>query len=414
MIHFEKYRLSNGLTVILHVDRHTPLVAVNVAYNVGSRNEDPDHTGFAHLFEHLMFSGSRHAPDFDGLLQRAGGESNAFTNTDLTNYYLTVPADNLELALWLESDRMQFLSISDKSLEIQRKVVIEEFKQNYLNQPYGDLMLLLKPLAYQVHPYRWNTIGKETAHIAQVQMAEVKAFYEKYYCPNNAVLCIAGHLDPEKTKKMVEKWFGEIPPGPFSPTLWPQEPVQQQPRFSEVTRNVPNDMLLKAYHCCKRADDNYYPTDMISDILSNGKSARLQRHLMEEQPVFSNISAYVTGTFDEGLFIIFGSPNPGVSLQAADEALQRELRLLSEQPVSDEELEKTKNKIRTLLYYADLQVQDKAMNLSIFELLDQAERYDWEESLYDRVDASQIQTMSRQLFTAENCSTLYYKANGSL
>ena len=410
MIHFEKYQLDNGLKVILHVDKNTPLVAVNVAYNVGSRDEDPDHTGFAHLFEHLMFGGSENVPDFDSRLQLAGGENNAFTNTDLTDYYLTLPAANLETALWLESDRMNALAFSKKSLDIQRQVVIEEFKQNYLNQPYGDVMLLLKPLAYQVHPYSWNTIGKEISHIANAQMEEVKDFFYRFYRPNNAVMCIAGNLDIEKTKDLVSKWFSDIPAGKPLIRSLPQEPVQREPRFLNVERKVPNDLLVKAYHCCKRAETQFYPTDMVSDILSTGKSSRLQKHLVEDKSVFSNISAYVTGTFDEGLLIISGNPCEGVSLETADAELQRELDTMGSTLVSQEELQKIKNKIRTLLYYADLQVQDKAMNLAIFELLDNAERYDWEESLYEGVTAEQIMETSGKLFTDSNCSTLYYRA----
>ena len=315
MIQFEKFQLPNGLRVILHVDRNTPMAALNITYNVGSRDEDPQHTGFAHLFEHLMFGGSKNIPDFDTRLQQVGGENNAFTNTDLTNYYLTVPVANLETALWLESDRMNELAFSKESLEVQRQVVIEEFKQQYLNQPYGDVMLLLKPLAYKVHPYQWNPIGKETSHIANAKMQEVKDFFYRFYRPNNAVLCIAGNINVKTTKEWVYKWFADIPQGtPYVRDL-PMEPEQSEARLLQVERNVPNDLLVKAYHCCKRADASFYPTDMVSDILSNGKSARLQQRLVEEKQVFSNISAYVTGTFDEGLFIISGNPNEGVSLE---------------------------------------------------------------------------------------------------
>ncbi len=410
MIQFERFTLPNGLKVLLHNDKSTPMVAVNIVYNVGSRDEDPDHTGFAHLFEHLMFGGSRNVPDFDAPLQRAGGESNAMTLTDYTDYYLTLPAANLETALWLESDRMNALAFSAESLEIQRQVVIEEFKQSYLNQPYGDAMLLLKPLAYRVHPYQWNPIGKEISHIANAKMEEVKDFFYRFYRPNNAIICIAGNLDMERTKDLVFKWFADIPAGEPLVRNLPQEPPQLEPRYLNVERKVPNDLLVKAYRCCRRSDEQFYPTDLISDLLSNGKSARLQQGLVEENQIFSNISAYVTGSFDEGLFIISGNPCEGVSLETADAALTALLRQLHEEPVPAAELQKTKNKIRTLLYYADLQVQDKAMNLAIFELLDKAERYDWEESLYEGVTAEQIMEISGKLFTDNNCSTLYYRA----
>ena len=410
MIHFEKYRLPNGLRVILHHDATTPMAAVNVAYDVGSRDEDPAHTGFAHLFEHLMFGGSEHVPDFDTQLQQAGGENNAFTSTDLTDYYLTVPAANLETALWLESDRMNRLAFSGESLEVQRKVVMEEFKQSYLNQPYGDVMLLLKPLAYQVHPYRWNPIGMDLRHIAEATMEQVKDFFYRFYRPNRAVLTLAGNFGMEQVKELVERWFGDIPAGePFERAL-PKEPQQTAPRFLEVERNVPSDMIVKAYHCCRRADAAYYPTDMLSDILSNGKSARLQRRLVEEKRLFSKISAYVSGSFDEGLFIVSGNPDEGVPLSDADAAIQEELELLCREPVEPEELRKTRNQIATLLCYADLQVQDKAMNLGIFELLDKAERYNDEEAFYEAVTADSLQETARKLFTEDNCSTLYYRA----
>lgn len=410
MIAFETYTLANGLRVLLHCDESTPVAAVNIAYDVGSRDEDPEHTGFAHLFEHLMFGGSKNIPDFDTRLQKVGGENNAFTNTDLTDYYLTVPVANLETALWLESDRMNELAFSTESLEIQRQVVIEEFKQNYLNQPYGDVALLLKPLAYHIHPYQWNPIGKDTRSIAEASMEEVKDFFYRFYRPNNAVLTIAGNLEVTKVKDLVQKWFGDIPKGEPNRRHLPKEPEQTKARFLQVERDVPNDLLVKAYHTCKRSDDAFYPSDMVSDILSNGKSSRLQQRLVEQKRIFSDISAYVTGTFDEGLFVISGNPNEGVSLDTADRALQEELQLLCDNPVQEEELQKIKNKIQTLLYYADLQVQDKAMNLGIFELLDTAERYLWEEKLYQKVSAQQIQETCRKLFTVENSSTLYYKS----
>ena len=410
MVRFEKFTLANGLRVILHRDPATPIAAVNVAYDVGSRDEDPEHTGFAHLFEHLMFGGSQHIPVFDTPLQEAGGENNAFTNTDFTDYYMTVPLANVETALWLESDRMNGLAFSGQSLEVQRKVVMEEFKQSYLNQPYGDVMLLLKPLAYQVHPYRWNPIGMELRHIAEATMEQVKDFFYRFYRPNRAVLTIAGAFDMERMRGLVEKWFGDIPSGETFVRTLPKEPLQTAPRFESVERQVPCDLLVKAYHGCRRAEMEYYPTDMLTDILSNGKSARLQRHLVLEKQLFSNVSAYVTGTFDEGLLILSGNPAEGVSLESADEALQEELDLLCRVPVGEEELRKTKNQIGTLLSYADLQVQDKAMNLSIFELMEKAERYNTEEEFYRMVSAEALQETARKLFKADNCSTLYYKA----
>lgn len=410
MISFEKYTLSNGLRVILHKDENTPIAALSIVYDVGSRDEHPEHTGFAHLFEHLMFGGSMNIPDFDAKLQQVGGENNAFTNTDITNYYLTVPLVNLETALWMESDRMNELAFSEKSLDIQKKVVIEEFKQSYLNQAYGDVNLLLKPLAYKVHPYQWNTIGKNPEHIKQVNMSEVKDFFHNFYKPNNAVLSIAGNIDFDNTIKLIEKWFGDIKKGRKNIRNLPSEPKPYKAKFMEVERDVPNDLLIKAFHTCKRNDEEFYASDLISDIFSNGKSARLQQHLVEEQHIFSNITTYVNGTFDEGLFIINGNPNEGVSLETADAAIDRELDLLCSKKIEEKELQKVKNKVQTMMYYTDLQVQDKAMNLGIFEVLDKAERYNSEDELYQSVSAAQILETSRRLFTNNNSITLYYKS----
>lgn len=410
MVSFERHTLANGLRVILHRDVTTPLAAVNVIYDVGSRDEDPEHTGFAHLFEHLMFGGSKNIPDFDTSLQQAGGENNAVTSADLTTYYLTLPVDNLETALWLESDRMNELAFSTQSLEVQRKVVMEEFKQSYLNQPYGDVSLLLKPMAYKTHPYRWNPIGRELRHIADADMEQVRAFFYRFYRPNNAVLSIAGNFDTDRVFSMVEKWFGGIPSGPPNLRKLPQEPVQTEPRFTEVGRHVPNDMLVKAYHCCGRKAEEFYATDTLSDILSNGSSSRLQRLLVEEKRLFTTISAYLTATFDPGLFIISGNLCEGVSLEAADAAVQEVLAQLQQELVGERELLRIKHKIQTLLSYADLQVQDKSMNFGIFEVLDKAERYYDEDGLYRRVQAEQLREASRGLFTESNCSTLYYKA----
>ncbi|MDR0368230.1 MAG: insulinase family protein, partial [Bacteroidales bacterium] len=385
MVSFEKYQLDNGLTVILHKDIHTPIAAVNITYNIGSRDENPNRTGLAHLFEHLMFGGSKNILKYDEPLQRVGGENNAFTNVDITNYYLTLPVQNLETAFWLESDRMNELAFSQKSLDVQRNVVIEEFKQSYLNQPYGDLMQLLKPLAYKVHAYQWNTIGKDISHIAETTIDEVKAFFYTFYRPNNAVLAVAGNLDIDKTKRMIEKWFGNIPAGkPYQRNL-PQEPPQTAARRMEVERDVPMDCIYKAYKMGKRTDDDYYAADLISDILSNGQSSRLQQKLVKEKALFSSINASVSGTFDEGLFYICGYPVDGVSLEQAEQAILEELAQLKAALIDDYELEKVKNRVKTLLYYAELQVQDKAMNLSIAETMDNAQLINEEEERYNRV-----------------------------
>jgi predicted Zn-dependent peptidase len=358
-----------------------------------------------------MFGGSKNIPKYDEPLQRAGGENNAFTNPDITSFYLTLPIQNLETAFWLESDRMNELLFTQKSFENQRNVVIEEFKQSYLNQPYGDAMLLLKPLAYKVHPYQWNTIGKSTEQIAETSIEEVKAFFYRFYRPNNAVLSVAGDLDMDKTKSMIAKWFGDIPGGePYCRSL-PQEPPQTQPRKMEVERNVPVDCLYKAYKMCKRTDNDFYPTDLISDILSNGQSSRFQQNLVKKKQLFSSLSAYVSGTFDNGLFIINGYPASGVSFAQAEEAIEEELNNLKTNPVSEYELEKVKNRIKTVLYFAELQVQDKAMNLAIAETMTNADLVNKEEARYRSITPQDILLCSREVLREDVCSTLYYKSN---
>ena len=413
MISFEKYKLENGLTVILHQDVNTPIAAVNIAYNVGSRDENPNRTGLAHLFEHLMFSGSKNIPKYDEPLQRVGGENNAFTNVDVTNYYLTLPVQNLETAFWLESDRMNELAFSQKSFDNQRNVVIEEFKQSYLNQPYGDAMLLLHPLAYQVHPYQWNTIGKNTEQIAATTLDEIKDFFYTFYAPNNAILSVAGNLDMDKTKSMIDKWFGTIPARKQYYRNLPQEPVQTEARKLEVERDVPVNCLYKAYKMGKRLDDNFHTIDLISDILSNGESSRLQQVLVKDKQLFSSINAYVLGTSDDGLFVFHGYIAPKVSFQQAEESFLEELDKLKTNIISQHELEKVKNRVKTILYYSELQVQDKAMNLGIAEIMADASLVNDEERRYDAVSPDNIYTESNKLLQESSCSTLYYKAQTS-
>jgi Predicted Zn-dependent peptidases len=410
MILFEKYKLDNGLTIILHRDVNTPIAAVNITYDIGSRDENPNRTGLAHLFEHLMFGGSKNIPKYDEPLQRVGGENNAFTNVDITNYYLTLPVQNLETAFWLESDRMNELAFSKKSLDVQRNVVIEEFKQSYLNQPYGDVSQLLKPLAYKVHPYQWNTIGKDISHIAETTMEEVKEFFYTFYRPNNAVLTVAGNLDIKNTKMMIEKWFGGIPAGKLYQRNLPTEPLQTESRRLEVERDVPMDCIYKVYKMGKRTDEDYYAVDLISDILSNGQSSRLQQHLVKDKQLFSSINAYVSGTFDDGLFYVTGYPVSGVSLEQAEQAIQEELESIKTDLIDDYELTKVKNRVKTLLYYAELQVQDKAMNLSIAETMDDALRINEEEDKYEKVTPKDILSAGKKILREESCSTLYYKA----
>lgn len=330
MFKINRHALDNGLRLVHYEDTSTQMVAMNIVYDVGARDEHPQHTGFAHLFEHLMFGGSVNIPDYDTPLQMAGGENNAWTNNDITNYYLTVPKANVETGFWLESDRMLGLNFSERSLEVQREVVMEEFKQRCLNQPYGDVDHLLRPLAYQVHPYRWPTIGKELSHIAQATLSEVEAFFYRHYAPNNAVLAVTGNISWDETLRLVEKWFASIPRRDVPERHLPQEPEQQAERRLTVERNVPLDALYMAYHMCSRDDADYYAFDILSDILSNGRSSRLTQHLIQEQSVFSSVDAYISGSRDAGLFHISGKPAAGVSLDQAEAAIRKELESLQQ------------------------------------------------------------------------------------
>lgn len=412
MIDFTRFTLDNGLTVLVHEDRATAMAVINILYKVGARDESPEQTGFAHLFEHLMFGGSIHIPSYDTPLQQVGGENNAFTSNDITNYYLTLPANNLETAFWLESDRMLSLAFSEQSLEIQRQVVCEEFKQRYLNQPYGDVWLRLRPLAYKVHPYRWATIGKELRHIEEARMDDVKAFFKKYYTPQNAVMVVAGDVDTQEVKRLAEKWFGNIPKGESFVRDLPAEPVQTEPRREEVVAEVPADSIYVAFHGPDRLSDDYQTMDLISDILSRGSSSRLYRSLIKDQRLFSEINAYVLGSIDPNLFVVEGKPLPHVALEEAEQAIWKQLDEVCTTMVSEEELQKVKNKIESTMLFAELSILDKAMNLAYYETISRAEDYNKEVEKYLAVTPQQIQNMAQYLFRKENSSTLIYKAKG--
>lgn len=411
MIEFEKFTLPNGLRVIVHTDKTTPIVAFNLLYNVGARDEDPSKTGFAHLFEHLMFGGSKNIPDFDKPLQEHGGVSNAFTNNDITNYYITIPKENLETAFWLDSDRMLELAFSAKSLEVQRSVVIEEFKQRYLNQPYGDVWLNLRPLAFQKHPYQWATIGKEISHIEQATMEDVKSFFYRNYGPNNAILCVAGDVNPNQIKELCAKWFGDIPHRDIQQRNLPKEPIQTSARLLELHRQVPANAIYKTWHMAARNEQDFYPTDLITDILSRGKSSRLYNELVKSKKMFSEISAFVSGENDPGLLIVSGKLNSGVKMKDADNAIQEVLQEIKTTKINDQELEKVKNKWLTNKLFEDLNVLNKAMNLCYFELISgDAGAANRETLIYKNVTAEQILNSAKSVLNESNCSTLYYHA----
>ena len=410
MIAFEKFTLNNGLRVVVHEDDSTPMVAVNVLYNVGARDESPEKTGFAHLFEHLMFSGSENIPDFDEPIQLAGGENNAFTNNDITNFYDLLPAENIETAFWLESDRMKMLKFDQKNLEIQQKVVIEEFKETCLNEPYGDAWHFLADMAYKIHPYRWPTIGKIPKHVEDATLEEVKEFFFNYYRPNNAILVVAGKTTVAQVKTLAQKWFADIPSGKRPTRKIEVEPPQRKIQKQINPAKVPSDALYLAFHCPARVDKDYYAADLTSDILCNGSSSRLYRKLYKEQRLFNSIDAFITGNIDPGLLIIEGRPMPGVSLEKAEAAIWKELALLKKEGPAELELQKYKNKIESLLIFSESNILNKAINLAYFELLGDADLINTEKAAYLEVTREDIIRLSNKIFTEENCSELYYKA----
>lgn len=408
MIKFEKFTLQNGLKVIVHHDPSTTIVAFNVLYNVGARDENPEKTGFAHLFEHLMFEGSIHIPSYDNPLQLAGGENNAFTTNDITNYYITLPKENIETAFWLESDRMLGLDFSQEKLEIQKNVVIEEFKQRYLNQPYGDASLFLRPLAYKVHPYQWATIGKDISHIKDATLDDVKRFFKHHYAPNNAILSVAGNITTKEIKGLAEKWFGPIEKREITAKNIPKEPEQLEARTQTVYRNIPFDAIYIAYHMCSKLEKEYYVTDLISDLLANGKSSRLYQNLVKTKKLFSDINAYINGDIDAGLFIVTGKLMNHVKMEDAEKAIQEELKQISTGKIEDYEIEKVKNKFESVYEFGQLSALNKAMDLAYYELLEDAEQINHEIEKYRSVSKTEIQKVATKIFNSKNASTLYY------
>ena len=413
MIEFEKFTLKNGLKVILNRDTETPIASVNLLYNVGARFENPEKTGFAHLFEHLMFGGSVNIPEYDTPLQMVGGENNAFTNNDFTNYYLTLPVKSIENAFWLESDRMLSLAFSEKSLDVQKNVVIEEFKQRYLNQPYGDVWLLLRPLVYKHHPYKWATIGKDISHIESANIDDVKDFFYRYYAPDNCSLTVSGNFNYSTILALIEKWFGLIENRNVVHPSITKEPKQEEARFLEVERDVPQNAIYKAWHMCDRLNKDYHTTDLISDLLSNGKSARLFQSLVKEQKMFSDVNAYISGDIDPGMFIITGNPLPNVKMKDAEIAINREIERICSGDFSDYEVEKVKNKFESAHKFANINSLNRAMNLAYFDLLGDPALINSEVSSYREVSRRNIIETANNMFDPLNCTTLYYMSSNS-
>ena len=410
MIKFERFVLDNGLRVIVHEDKSTPMAVLDVMYDVGARDEEPFRTGFAHLFEHLMFGGSVNIPSYDEALQMAGGENNAYTTNDLTNYYLQLPVENIETAFWLESDRMLSLAFNENSLEVQKKVVVEEFKEHYINKPYGDVWNKIRELAYKIHPYKWMTIGKEPGHVEEAKLEDVQNFFFKHYTPANAIVVVAGNVNPEQVKLLAEKWFGPLPPGKKYVRNLPAEPKQTAPAFLEVKASVPLDALYKCWHSGSRFDKNYYAIDLITEILGGGASSRLYQKLVKEKQLFSSIQCSHFGSIDPGLLYIDGKLIKGVSLEEAEKAVKVELDFMKNELVNNVELEKVKNKSESLMTFEDISLVNRANSLATYELLGDANLMNEELEKYRAVTVAEIQQECRKIFVDSNCNTLYYRS----
>lgn len=411
MIEYSSFTLENGLQVVVHEDHTVEIAVLNLLYDVGSRDEHPEKTGFAHLFEHLMFGGSKNITDYDGELQKVGGENNAFTSPDVTNYYVTVPAQSLETAFWLESDRMLGLSFDPRVLEVQRKVVIEEFKQRYLNQPYGEVWLKLRPLAYTQHPYMWPTIGKEISHIADATMDDVKAFFYKHYRPDQAVLVVAGNVTIDEARRLSEKWFGPIPRGDGYRRSLPAEPKQDTYRHIDIYADVPSNALYMTFHVPGRYAPDYYPVDMLSDILGRGKSSRLHRALVRNQKLFSQLNAYMNGSFDPGMMVIHGQLSSGVSHQEAEDAVFSVIQSFAHDQITEEELDKVKNQAEATVEFGEVEVLQRAMNLAFCTIQGDTEEVNREIDRIRSVSLSDIDVARKKLLIKNNCSSLFYHAN---
>lgn len=413
MILFDRFTLDNGLKVIVHHDSNTPMVAVNVLYDVGARDEEEERTGFAHLFEHLMFGGSENIPEYDEPLQMAGGENNAYTTNDITNYYVQLPLQNIETAFWLESDRMNALAFSEKSLDVQRKVVSEEFKEHYINKPYGNAWDLLRTLAYKKHPYKWMTIGKELKHIEDARLDDVKNFFYKHYRPSNAILCVAGNVDTAQVKELAEKWFGGIPAGDKYVRNIPAEPEQTTEGSKVFEADVPLNAIYKAWHMEGRLTPGYYATDLATEIIGNGIASRLHQRLVKEKQLFSNINCYHTGSLDPGMVVIEGKIVEGKTLEEADAAINEEVEKLVTDGVTDEELVKAKNKIESMMAFEDMSLLSRANNLAFYELMGDANMINTEWDRYNAVTADFLLETARKVFRKENSNTLFYTKKNS-
>jgi zinc protease len=411
MIQFERYILGNGLKLLVNTDKATPMVTLCIAYQVGTKDEHPERTGFAHLFEHLMFGGSKHAPNFDDAIQRAGGENNAFTNQDMTVYYDIMPLNNLDIALWLEADRMENLILNQRALDVQRKVVVEEFKETCLEEPYGDIWHHIGPLAYQKHPYRVPTIGEKIEHIQEASLDDVAAFFENFYCPNNAVLTISGNISGAEALAKVEQYFGHIKPGAVKRRKKVNEPKQQEKRFLEVEAAVTAPALYMIFQASERQEKDYYLDDLLSDILGDAEASLLFKKLVKGSEIFSEADAYITGTIEQGLFIIEGKLHDHQSFEKAETAIWELLNQLSENPLGEDALQRLQNRIEHNLAFAEVTAFNKALSLSYYEILGDAALINEEGERYQEISIEDLQDRAKRLFQTENLSVIHYKPN---
>ncbi len=410
MIDIAQHTLANGLKIVHNRHTTSGMAVVNLLYKVGSKNENPEHTGLAHLCEHLMFGGTSAIPKFDSVLLEAGGENNAWTNTDITNYYDIIPVANIETALWAEADRMHNISLSDKSVEVQRNVVQEEFKQRCLNTPYGDVWHILRDMVYKEHPYRWPVIGKTLADIEEVSHSVIRDFYNTHYAPNNAILSVVGNIDSDKLFLMAEKWFSHLTPNIYEKKTLPVEPEQTTPRFKEVEKNVPHNLLIKAYRMCGRKQLDYAVCDLLSDILSTGRSSRMYRNIYAKGDLVASIDASITGDVEPGLFVIKAQLLPGVPYETIENAINTEIEKLKQELVPANELEKALNKFESNTLFSNIGNEERAANLAYFEMLGDAHLINHEVEQYRATTSDAIMCVARKLFDSNNCSTLYYRA----
>jgi zinc protease len=410
MINLDKFTLENGLRFIYHKDDSSPIAVVNTLYNVGAKDEDPEQTGFAHLFEHLMFGGSVNIPDFDGALQKTGGDNNAFTSNDITNYYITLPSQNIETAFWLESDRMLGLDFSQKNLDAEKNVVIEEFKERYLNQPYGDLWMHLRKLAFGEHPYSWPTIGKEISHIEKANLEDVKSFFYRFYAPDNAILVVSANLETEYVLNLVKKWYGKIESRNVKPTVLPEIAKNSAQKRLKVERDVPYDTMYMVFHMGEKTHSDFQATDLLSDVLSNGRSSRFYQNLLMKGDLFAEIDAYLTGDLHGGLFVIMCTLLEGVSMEQAEEAIWNEIGYLIKSGISDYELEKVKNKYESSKVFSELNATSRAYLIAMHELIDDANDINLEVEKYRKVTAEDIISVAKKILRKENSTVLNYYA----